>query len=87
MMIQNTPVLREGLLDTLSWNADKSGRFTVASAYKGCEPQSEVNVKLGEFIWKNVAPPKRERIKTACYLQRIEVLSETSNVNCIFLQE
>ncbi|XP_028053947.1 uncharacterized protein LOC114258241 [Camellia sinensis] len=59
-MLQSAPALREGVLDGLRWNADKSGVFTVASAYKWNEVSSGVFAKLGAFIWKNVAPPKMQ---------------------------
>lgn len=92
-LLQTAPDLRNGVLDGLYWAVDKFGAFTVSSAYKWSELPSTMPAKVGDLIWKNVAPPKVQffawlawkwRIKTSTYLQRIGVLSANFDANCIF---
>lgn len=92
-MLSNAPALVEGTPDSLSWVADSSGLFSVASAYKGCELSLATNSKIADLIWKNVSPPRvqffgwlawKGRIKTSYYLQRIGVLSDGFDPRCIF---
>ncbi|CAL5334565.1 unnamed protein product [Camellia sinensis] len=92
-MLSNAPALVEGTPDSLSWAADSSGLFSVASAYKGCELSLATNSKIADLIWKNVSPPRvqffgwlawKGRIKTSYYLQRIGVLSDGFDPRCIF---
>lgn len=57
-LLQTAPELRNGVLDGLYWAADKSGTFTVSSAYKWGELPSTMPAKVVDLIWKNAAPPK-----------------------------
>ncbi|XP_028085233.1 uncharacterized protein LOC114286279 [Camellia sinensis] len=92
-LLQTAPELRNGVLDGLSWAADRSGIFTVSSVYKWSELPSNLPTKVVNLIWKNAAPPKvqffawlawKGRIKTSTFLQSIGILSANSDVNCVF---
>ncbi|XP_028093879.1 uncharacterized protein LOC114293964 [Camellia sinensis] len=92
-LLQTAPELRNGVLDGLSWAADRSGIFTVSSVYKWSELPSNLPTKVVDLIWKNAAPPKvqffawlawKGRIKTSTFLQSIGILSANSDVNCVF---
>ncbi|GMP72459.1 hypothetical protein CsSME_00030493 [Camellia sinensis var. sinensis] len=95
-LLQTAPELRYGVVDGLSWAADRSGIFTVSSAYKWSELTTTMPTQVVELIWKNAAPPKAQffawlawkgRIKTSTYLQSIRILSPNSDVNCVFCRK
>ncbi|XP_028086494.1 uncharacterized protein LOC114287362 [Camellia sinensis] len=95
-MLLNAPVLREEMSDRLRWGTKTSGLFSIASTYKWCKWSFVDNSRIVDFIWKNVSPPKvqffswlawKERIKTSSYSQRIRVLSDDIDINCIFCKE
>ncbi|XP_028102574.1 uncharacterized protein LOC114301812 [Camellia sinensis] len=96
IILLNAPSIRDGMVDRLKWNAENSRVFTVAFAYKWSAASVEASTNLVGCIWKNLAPPKvqffgwlawKERIKTASYLQRLGVLTATSDINCIFCKD
>ena len=58
MILLNALVLRIGRLDSIRWNADKSGLFTVVCTYKWNVLSSKDISKVARFISKNVAPLK-----------------------------
>ena len=79
--VLNTPLYEQVQHDKLIWKAEKSGRYSVRSAYKLCVTESHLHVTgywLG--IWKLKVPPKIKnlmwRMCRGCLPTRVRLLDK-----------
>lgn len=77
--LSSSPFLRENVVDSLRWNADPSGVFSVSSAYHWFELGFGPTCMVSNSLWKAAAPPRaqffgwlvwRGRIKTASFFKK-----------------
>lgn len=94
-MLLLTPRLRDGVEDSCSWLAEKSGQFTVASVWRWRAAAGGNDLVVPAGVWVSLAPPKmqffcwlawRGRVKTSSFLQRIGALHLSASNLCVFCQ-
>ncbi|CAL5414285.1 unnamed protein product [Camellia sinensis] len=94
-MLLFIPRLRDGVEDSCSWLAEKSGQFTVASIWRWRAAAGGNDLAVPAGVWESLAPPKmqffcwlawRGRVKTSSFLQRIGALHLGASNLCVFCQ-
>lgn len=94
-MLILSPSLRDGVEDSCSWLAEKSGQFSVATVWRWRDAASGNGLVVPAGVWVRLAPPTmqffcwlawRGRVKTSSYLQRIGALHLSASNLYVFCQ-
>ncbi|XP_028080717.1 uncharacterized protein LOC114282261 [Camellia sinensis] len=89
VLLQEAPIVRELVEDSLRWIAFSSGLFSVASIWRWKVEDRDSTLIISKLVWGNFTPPKvkffcwlawRGRIKTSVFMQRIGVLNDNASI-------